>query len=152
MTYLRGSLNYADKNKMFFLSLSFFFKAINLFSNTKANTKFSFSAANSRRSSCFIFPSFSLCADLPPPPEPPPEEDRLQGPQGCTEANCAGSGSLSSLERSEYSSSSHQRKGSGQRHADSKTDSCIVSYITPGLVHHSFHTPVCFLLPDLSHG
>ncbi|KAG7224640.1 hypothetical protein INR49_011393 [Caranx melampygus] len=57
--------------------------------------------------------------DLPPPPEPPPEEDRLQGPQGCTEANCAGSGSLSSLERSEYSSSSHQRKGSGQRHADS---------------------------------
>ncbi|XP_023265932.1 roundabout homolog 3 isoform X3 [Seriola lalandi dorsalis] len=56
--------------------------------------------------------------DLPPPPEPPPEEDRLKGPQGCMEANSVGSGALSSLERSEYNSSSHQRKGSGQRHAD----------------------------------
>ncbi|XP_071317062.1 roundabout homolog 3 isoform X1 [Trachinotus anak] len=56
--------------------------------------------------------------DLPPPPEPPPEEDRLRGPQGCMEANGVGNSALSSLERSEYSSSSHQRKGSGQRHTE----------------------------------
>ncbi|XP_047463148.1 roundabout homolog 3 isoform X2 [Mugil cephalus] len=54
--------------------------------------------------------------DLPPPPEPPPDEGRLQGPQGCTEANST----ASSLERREYSSNSHQRKGSGQRHADNE--------------------------------
>ncbi|XP_070700111.1 roundabout homolog 3 [Pempheris klunzingeri] len=58
--------------------------------------------------------------DLPPPPEPPPEERRLQGPQGCMEASNAVNGALASLERSEYSSSSHQRKGSGQRHADNE--------------------------------
>ncbi|KAM9385182.1 roundabout homolog 2-like [Pholidichthys leucotaenia] len=59
-------------------------------------------------------------ADLPPPPEPPPEEDRLQDPRGCREATGMASGAVSSLERSEYSSSSHQRKGSGQRHADNE--------------------------------
>ncbi|XP_038565004.1 roundabout homolog 3 isoform X1 [Micropterus salmoides] len=58
--------------------------------------------------------------DLPPPPEPPPEENRLQGPQGCMEASNALNGALSSLERSEYSSSSHQRKGSGLRHTDNE--------------------------------
>ncbi|TMS14359.1 Roundabout-like protein 2 [Larimichthys crocea] len=58
--------------------------------------------------------------DLPPPPEPPPEESRLQGPQGCTEASNVGNSALSSLERSEYSSNSHQRKGSGQRHAENE--------------------------------
>ncbi|MEQ2229342.1 hypothetical protein ILYODFUR_017883 [Ilyodon furcidens] len=58
--------------------------------------------------------------DLPPPPEPPPEEDRLQGPQGCVETSSLANGAPSSLERSEYSSNSHQRKGSGQKHADSK--------------------------------
>ncbi|XP_031727452.1 roundabout homolog 3 [Anarrhichthys ocellatus] len=59
--------------------------------------------------------------DLPPPPEPPPGEDRLRGPQGCVEAGNAVNGALSSLERSEYSSSSsHQRKGSGQRHTDNE--------------------------------
>ncbi|XP_051793110.1 roundabout homolog 3 isoform X2 [Acanthochromis polyacanthus] len=58
--------------------------------------------------------------DLPPPPEPPPDEDRLQGPQGCTEASSVANGGVSSLERSEYSSNSHQRKGSGQRHADNE--------------------------------
>ncbi|XP_061903221.1 roundabout homolog 2-like isoform X2 [Entelurus aequoreus] len=56
--------------------------------------------------------------DLPPPPEPPPEEDRLQGSRRCMEACKMTNGSLSSLERSEYSSVSHQRKGSGQRHAE----------------------------------
>ncbi|XP_035999374.1 roundabout homolog 3 isoform X3 [Fundulus heteroclitus] len=54
--------------------------------------------------------------DLPPPPEPPPEENRLQGSQGCAESNST----LSSLERSDYSSNSHQRKGSGQKHADNE--------------------------------
>ncbi|XP_027129252.1 roundabout homolog 3 isoform X1 [Larimichthys crocea] len=58
--------------------------------------------------------------DLPPPPEPPPEESRLQGPQGCTEASNVGNSALSSLERSEYSSNSHQRKGSGQRHGENE--------------------------------
>lgn len=58
--------------------------------------------------------------DLPPPPEPPPEENRLQGPQGCTEVSNAVNGALSSLERSEYSSNSHQRKGSGQKHTDNE--------------------------------
>lgn len=71
-------------------------------------------------------PSTSLCLDLPPPPEPPPEENRLEGPQGCIEASSVANGALSSLERSEYSSSSHQRKGSGQRHTDSKAKSCRV--------------------------
>uniref|UniRef100_A0A7N6A7K6 Roundabout, axon guidance receptor, homolog 3 (Drosophila) n=1 Tax=Anabas testudineus TaxID=64144 RepID=A0A7N6A7K6_ANATE len=61
-----------------------------------------------------------LCSYLPPPPEPPPEEDRLHSSQGCVDGNSVANGALSSLERSEYSSSSHQRKGSGQRHADSK--------------------------------
>ncbi|XP_074468155.1 roundabout homolog 3 isoform X4 [Sebastes fasciatus] len=61
-------------------------------------------------------------ADLPPPPEPPPGDARLQGPQGGpTEASNVLNGALSSLERSEYSSSSsHQRKGSGQRHPDNE--------------------------------
>uniref|UniRef100_A0A3B3WIU3 Roundabout, axon guidance receptor, homolog 3 (Drosophila) n=1 Tax=Poecilia mexicana TaxID=48701 RepID=A0A3B3WIU3_9TELE len=58
--------------------------------------------------------------DLPPPPEPPPEEDRLQGPQGCVETSSLANSALSSLERSEYSSNSHQRKGSGQKHADNE--------------------------------
>ncbi|XP_041809037.1 roundabout homolog 3 isoform X2 [Chelmon rostratus] len=58
--------------------------------------------------------------DLPPPPEPPPEENRLQGPQGCTEASSVVNSGPSSLERREYSSSSHQRKGSGQRHGDNE--------------------------------
>ncbi|XP_041864487.1 roundabout homolog 3 isoform X2 [Melanotaenia boesemani] len=58
--------------------------------------------------------------DLPPPPEPPPEESRLQGPQGCMEASSTANGTMSSLERSEYSSNNHQRKGSGQRHADNE--------------------------------
>lgn len=57
--------------------------------------------------------------DLPPPPEPPPEETRLQGPQGCLEAGNVMNDALSSLDRSEYSGS-HQRKGSGQRLADSE--------------------------------
>ncbi|XP_067350509.1 roundabout homolog 3 isoform X3 [Channa argus] len=61
-----------------------------------------------------------LQGDLPPPPEPPPEEERSQGPQECMEVNSGANGALSSLERSEYSSSSHQRKGSGQRHADNE--------------------------------
>nr|XP_057942480.1 roundabout homolog 3 isoform X2 [Doryrhamphus excisus] len=56
--------------------------------------------------------------DLPPPPEPPPEEERLQGSRRGTEASKVTNGSVSSLERSEYSSGSHQRKGSGQRHAE----------------------------------
>uniref|UniRef100_A0A669C3G6 Roundabout, axon guidance receptor, homolog 3 (Drosophila) n=1 Tax=Oreochromis niloticus TaxID=8128 RepID=A0A669C3G6_ORENI len=64
-----------------------------------------------------------LFLDLPPPPEPPPEEDRLQDPQGCMEANYVTNGTLSSLERTEYSINSQQRKGSGQRHTDSK---CVV--------------------------
>ncbi|XP_035767837.1 roundabout homolog 2-like [Neolamprologus brichardi] len=58
--------------------------------------------------------------DLPPPPEPPPEEGRLQDPQGCMEANCVTNGTLSSLERTEYSINSQQRKGSGQRHTDNE--------------------------------
>ncbi|XP_005740158.1 roundabout homolog 3 isoform X1 [Pundamilia nyererei] len=58
--------------------------------------------------------------DLPPPPEPPPEESRLQDPQGCMEANCVTNGTLSSLERTEYSINSQQRKGSGQRHTDNE--------------------------------
>lgn len=65
--------------------------------------------------------SDSLYLDLPPPPEPPPEEDRLQGSQRYLETGNVANGALSSLERSEYSSSSHQRKGSGQRHTDSKS-------------------------------
>ncbi|KAM8740938.1 roundabout homolog 3 isoform 1-T1 [Acanthopagrus schlegelii] len=55
--------------------------------------------------------------DLPPPPEPPPEVKRLEGPQGCVDGV---NGALSSLERSEYSSNSHQRKGSGHRHTDNE--------------------------------
>ncbi|XP_008330699.1 roundabout homolog 3 isoform X5 [Cynoglossus semilaevis] len=55
--------------------------------------------------------------DLPPPPEPPPEEDRLLVPQGCTETS---NSTMSSLERSECSSGSHQRKGSAQRHAENE--------------------------------
>lgn len=71
---------------------------------------------------CVSHPSTSLCLDLPPPPEPPPGEDRLRGTQGCVEAGGALNGAPSSLERSEYSSSSsHQRKGSGQRHGDSES-------------------------------
>ncbi|XP_043996040.1 roundabout homolog 3 isoform X2 [Gambusia affinis] len=58
--------------------------------------------------------------DLPPPPEPPPEDDRLQGPQGCVETSSLANSALSSLERSEYSGNSHQRKGSGQKHADNE--------------------------------
>ncbi|KAM4547026.1 roundabout homolog 3 isoform 2-T2 [Fundulus diaphanus] len=58
--------------------------------------------------------------DLPPPPEPPPEENRLQGSQGCAETSSLANSTLSSLERSEYSSNSHQRKGSGQKHADNE--------------------------------
>ncbi|XP_029303565.1 roundabout homolog 3 isoform X2 [Cottoperca gobio] len=58
--------------------------------------------------------------DLPPPPEPPPGGERLPGPQGCMEASNMVNGALSSLERSEYSSSSHQRKGSGQKQADNE--------------------------------
>uniref|UniRef100_H2S8H8 Roundabout, axon guidance receptor, homolog 3 (Drosophila) n=1 Tax=Takifugu rubripes TaxID=31033 RepID=H2S8H8_TAKRU len=58
-------------------------------------------------------------SDLPPPPEPPPDESRLE----CAEAGGVANGALSSLERSEYSSSSssQRRKGSGQRHVDSKS-------------------------------
>uniref|UniRef100_A0A1A8CBX9 Roundabout homolog 3 n=1 Tax=Nothobranchius kadleci TaxID=1051664 RepID=A0A1A8CBX9_NOTKA len=52
--------------------------------------------------------------DLPPPPEPPPVEDRLRGPQACTEPRSASS----SLDCSEFSGPSHQRKGSGQIHPD----------------------------------
>ncbi|KAM7398628.1 hypothetical protein PAMA_006506 [Pampus argenteus] len=58
--------------------------------------------------------------DLPPPPEPPPEDDRLQGTQRCMEASIVTNSALSSLERSEYSSNSHQRKGSGHRHTESE--------------------------------
>ncbi|XP_042287718.1 roundabout homolog 3 isoform X2 [Thunnus maccoyii] len=58
--------------------------------------------------------------DLPPPPEPPPEEDRLQGSQRCMEASIVTNSPLSSLERSEISSNSHQRKGSGQRSTESE--------------------------------
>ncbi|XP_041658063.1 roundabout homolog 3 isoform X1 [Cheilinus undulatus] len=61
-----------------------------------------------------------LQGDLPPPPEPPPEEDRLRGPPGSVEGGNVVNGAVSSLERSEYSSSSHQQKGSGQRHADNE--------------------------------
>ncbi|XP_037835047.1 roundabout homolog 3 isoform X2 [Kryptolebias marmoratus] len=57
--------------------------------------------------------------DLPPPPEPPPEEDRLQGPQGLLEPSSVASSSLS-LEKSEYSSNSHQRKGSGPKNTDNE--------------------------------
>lgn len=78
-------------------------------------------------------PSLSVCADLPPPPEPPPEEDRLQAPQGCVEAGSMANGTLSSLERSEYSSSSHQRKGSGQRNADSKFPSLAARCATDSI-------------------
>ncbi|XP_019713300.1 roundabout homolog 3 isoform X5 [Hippocampus comes] len=56
--------------------------------------------------------------DLPPPPEPPPEEDKCQGSQKSMETSKMANGSLSSLERSEYNSGSHQRKGSRQRHAE----------------------------------
>ncbi|XP_060912012.1 roundabout homolog 3 isoform X3 [Labrus mixtus] len=63
--------------------------------------------------------------DLPPPPEPPPEEDRLRGLQGSVEGSKVVNGAVSSLERSEYSSSSHQRKGSGQRHTDNED---VVAY------------------------
>ncbi|XP_076017397.1 roundabout homolog 3 [Genypterus blacodes] len=52
--------------------------------------------------------------DLPPPPEPPPAESRLQ------EAGGVSGGPLTSLERREHSSCSHQRKGSGQRHAENE--------------------------------
>ncbi|XP_013886716.1 roundabout homolog 3 [Austrofundulus limnaeus] len=52
--------------------------------------------------------------DLPPPPEPPPEEDRLQEAQGPLD------NSLLSLERSECSSSSPQRTGSGHRHVSNE--------------------------------
>eukprot|EP00064_Thunnus_orientalis_P001311 superscaffoldBa00000089_g1314 len=65
----------------------------------------------------------NVCAttpDLPPPPEPPPEEDRLQGSQRCMEASIVTNSPLSSLERSEISSNSHQRKGSGQRSTESE--------------------------------
>ncbi|XP_068509225.1 roundabout homolog 3 isoform X3 [Syngnathus scovelli] len=56
-----------------------------------------------------------LHGDLPPPPEPPPEEAQLHK---CTEAAKMPNGSLSSLERSEYDSGGHKRKGSRQRHAE----------------------------------
>ncbi|XP_056141317.1 roundabout homolog 3 isoform X2 [Lampris incognitus] len=62
--------------------------------------------------------------DLPPPPEPPPEEDRLQGSLGCVEAGLMAEdrvgGPLSSLEKREHNSCSHQRKGSGQRQTDNE--------------------------------
>ncbi|XP_074527981.1 roundabout homolog 3 isoform X2 [Halichoeres trimaculatus] len=63
-----------------------------------------------------------LQGDLPPPPEPPPEDNRLQGLHGSLEGRGVVNGAASSLERGEYSrsSGSHQRKGSGQRHADSE--------------------------------
>lgn len=61
----------------------------------------------------------TLHSDLPPPPEPPPAENPLLGPQGCAESGGLANGALSSLERSEYSGS-HKRRGSGQRHGDSK--------------------------------
>lgn len=73
----------------------------------------------------FNFFSSPLCLDLPPPPEPPPEEIPLEVPHGFTEASIMANGALSSLERSEYSNS-QQRKGSGQRHGDSKTRLCTV--------------------------
>ncbi|XP_057676205.1 roundabout homolog 3 isoform X1 [Corythoichthys intestinalis] len=65
--------------------------------------------------------------DLPPPPEPPPEEDNYRS-QRCTEASKVANGSLSSLERSEYSSGSHQRKGSRQRHAETAHGEEVMLY------------------------
>lgn len=59
----------------------------------------------------------SPVSDLPPPPEPPPDERRLE----CVEASGVANGALSSPERSEYGSSSQRRRGSGQRHGDSKS-------------------------------
>ncbi|KAK5859247.1 hypothetical protein PBY51_003328 [Eleginops maclovinus] len=58
--------------------------------------------------------------DLPPPPEPPPGGERLQGLQGSMEASNTVNVALSSLERSEYSSSSSQRKGSAHRHIENE--------------------------------
>ncbi|XP_061558458.1 roundabout homolog 3 isoform X3 [Phycodurus eques] len=66
--------------------------------------------------------------DLPPPPEPPPEEDKFQGSQKCMEASKVANGSLSSLERSEYSSGSHQRKGSRQRQIETAHGEEVMLY------------------------
>ncbi|XP_061607919.1 roundabout homolog 3 isoform X2 [Phyllopteryx taeniolatus] len=66
--------------------------------------------------------------DLPPPPEPPPEEDKFQGSQKCMEAGKVANGSLSSLERSEYSSGSHQRKGSRQRQIETAHGEEVMLY------------------------
>ncbi|XP_019713299.1 roundabout homolog 3 isoform X4 [Hippocampus comes] len=66
--------------------------------------------------------------DLPPPPEPPPEEDKCQGSQKSMETSKMANGSLSSLERSEYNSGSHQRKGSRQRHAETANGEEVMLY------------------------
>ncbi|XP_051902180.1 roundabout homolog 3 isoform X2 [Hippocampus zosterae] len=66
--------------------------------------------------------------DLPPPPEPPPEEDKCQGSQKSMETSKMANGSLSSLERSEYNSGSHQRKGSRQRHAETANSEEVMLY------------------------
>ncbi|XP_077361947.1 roundabout homolog 3 isoform X2 [Festucalex cinctus] len=66
--------------------------------------------------------------DLPPPPEPPPEEDKLQASLKCMEASKIANGSLSSLERSECSSGSHQRKGSRQRHTETAHGEEVMLY------------------------
>lgn len=49
-------------------------------------------------------------------------------------------GALSSLERSEYSNS-HQRKGSGQRHGDSKTRLCTVCVVDKVIAASMFFIP-----------
>lgn len=51
-------------------------------------------------------------------------------------------GALSSLERSEYSNS-HQRKGSGQRHGDSKMRLCTVCDVNKVITASIF-----FILPS----
>lgn len=49
-------------------------------------------------------------------------------------------GALSSLERSEYSNS-HQRKGSGQRHGDSKLRLCTVCVVNEVITARIFILP-----------
>lgn len=77
---------------------------------------------NSKSPLFFCHPPVS---DLPPPPEPPPDESRL-------EASGVANGAPSSLERSEYGGGgSQRRRGSGQRHADSKSRAASYAHQSP---------------------
>lgn len=138
ITTARLHINHTIKTLHFYSVFQCFF----LFKKKKGNTLISISTSKKQWILPLNFFSSPLCLDLPPPPEPPPEEIPLEVTHGFTEASIMANGALSSLERSEYSNS-HQRKGSGQRHGDSKTRLCTVCVVNKVIAASMF-----FILPS----